>query len=682
MLNCLRNLVFCLLGIVLLFGGQPIESIDDKLATQKKYLNASGWMLSKGPAVCYAPDTSSDRIEEHTCHQADYSSNSSFAAFQFDDSDRWSSTATNGSGLPQGEPTTITWSIVPDGTMIDGFNGEPDAASDLIAFLDGIYPDPNNSIDIVDKPWFIYFEEMFESWGELTGVTYIYEANDDGSRWRQQGPYVNIPSGQLGVRGDVRIGGHYIDGTNDVLAYNFFPNIGDMVIDTGDSFFNDTSNDSRKLRNVLAHEHGHGIGLGHVCPVSQSKLMEPFVSTLFVGPQFDDILAGHRGYGDPFEDNDTFVDATFLPTPNLGETLIETGISIDDNSDVDIFSIYFESGSIISVTVTPTGPTYLSGQQNSNGSCSAGTNFNAVAQSNLWFEIIAPNQSSVLATANSTAAGYAENVIDLELVDGNDDYYVRIYGNDNAAQMYDLAITVEPVCEEVWVVSQPEVLQVVCLDEMAIFSVEAVGTDPINYQWRKNAVNLPGQTDPNLILDNIQPSDNGFYDVVVTNACGSETSSLGQLIVEQIDSPVLDDLPENTIGVCQTIFWDSVVDAEQYLIEFSDDPNFNSVIDDSGWIIDLSHEFCGLEDGMTYYYRGLARTDNHCESAPSDSVFSTQCDSPADQNEDCVVDFVDLAIFAEHWLFDCNVNECDRADINEDAFVNLYDYSIFTEFWP
>ena len=59
-------------------------------------------------------------------------------------------------------------------------------------------------------------------------------------------------TGVLGTRGDVRIGGHLIDGNSNVLAYNFFPNHGEMIIDTGDSFYSGTTNNSRGLRNTTA----------------------------------------------------------------------------------------------------------------------------------------------------------------------------------------------------------------------------------------------------------------------------------------------------------------------------------------------------------------------------------------------------------------------------------------------
>ncbi len=206
-------------------------------------------------------------------------------------SSRWWTTATNGGGLGQGDPTTVTWSIVPDGTSIPaigGISGESSDPSNLVAFLGGIYGVATADSNYTDEPWFTLIESTVDRWSELTGLTYLYEPNDDGAAFTS---YASSAPGVLGTRGDVRLGGHQIDGNAGVLAYNFFPNHGDMVIDTSDNFFNNLGNDSRRLRNTLAHEQGHGIGLQHVESNNAGFLMEPFLSTGFDGPQFDDILA-------------------------------------------------------------------------------------------------------------------------------------------------------------------------------------------------------------------------------------------------------------------------------------------------------------------------------------------------------------------------------------------------------
>ena len=260
-------------------------------------------------------------------------------ATQFDDGDRWRRTATFNSFFEraeQGLPTTLLWGFMRDGTRIEGFNGEPTSGSDLIAFLDEIYDVDDGSDDLTTRPWFSVFQGAFDHIASLTGITYIYEPNDDGARLSN----FSRPSGRVGLRADIRIGGHYIDGDSgsNTLAYNFAPESGgDMIIDTGNtSFFGKTTLNSINLRNVVEHEHCHGLGLSHVCPINETKLMEPFISRRFRGLQLDDIFSLNRLYGDYYEkvhrdrDNDSPENATILPI-SVGETFKRDSLSIDDN---------------------------------------------------------------------------------------------------------------------------------------------------------------------------------------------------------------------------------------------------------------------------------------------------------------------------------------------------------------
>ncbi|HSF18026.1 MAG TPA: matrixin family metalloprotease [Vicinamibacteria bacterium] len=392
-------------------------------------------------AACFAPGTRPEVIEAFAARLAPSSPTSSLQvspdmgppAFTFNDVDRWSQTATNPCCLTQGDPTTITWSIVPDGTPIPGYNAEPGDPSNLRAFLNAIYG--NQGV------WLPIFQQVFDRWGQLTGVTYVYEPNDDGAAWTSGSP--STP-GQIGVRGDVRIGGHYIDGNSNILAYNFYPQSGEMVIDTGDNFYTNTATNSLRLRNVLAHEHGHGLGLRHVCPVSQTKLMEPFLSVSFDGPQHDDILATNRGYGDDNEGNDTAGAATALGA--ISGPAQVTSVSIDDNSDGDFLSFTAAPGTLLDVTLSPVGATYLSGSQNMGGSCSAGTNFNSLIQNNLGVQVLASDGSSVLAMSTSSPIGVAESVNDVDLGSGGTFFVNVIPGFESAAQLYQLSLNVQPFC--------------------------------------------------------------------------------------------------------------------------------------------------------------------------------------------------------------------------------------------
>lgn len=367
-------------------------------------------------AVCFAPETPAWRVAEAVAH-ADAATGLVPGKFQGLPGTRWSLTASGG-GTAQGEPTTLTWSYVPDGTIIPGFNGEPTSASSMRAWLNGLYGN--------FATWHAHFVAVFARWSELTGITYVYEPNDD------QAAFGATP-GELGVRGDVRIGGHFIDGNSNVLAYNFFPNNGDMVLDSGDSFFNNLSNNSRRLRNTLSHEHGHGLGMRHVCPINQTKLMEPFLTTAFDGPQHDDILGGQRGYGDTDESNDLFLFATGV----AGGSLVDR--SIDDDGDADWYSFAAAAGDTISVRIDPVGAGYLQGPQNANGSCSAGTSFNSLTRSDLALEVRSPGGLLVLASADETGNGGSEQINDLTLpLSGT--HYVRVTGSDNAAQLFEMTL--------------------------------------------------------------------------------------------------------------------------------------------------------------------------------------------------------------------------------------------------
>lgn len=345
--------------------------------------------------------------------------------YDFDDTDRWTHTATDGGGLVRAQPLTLTWSIVPDTTTsIPGFNGETAANSNLIAALDAVYGAGSDGKG--QGTWRDHFQTVFDRWSELSGITYVYEPNDDGAAFSNSltwngSDWVSTVPGQLGVRGDVRIGGHSIDGTFGVLAYNFYPVIGDMVIDTDDVSVAGALDNQLILRNTLSHEHGHGLGFGHVCPTNATKLMEPIVSGAFDGPQLDDILAVHRGYGDPREANASF------PGTGLGAVSSTSlnDVSLDGQTDVDVFSFTANPNSTLSVTATPTGSTYNLVNANSNGSCPTDSPFDSLNLRDLIVEVLDTDGSTVLTTVNATGVGSAEMLASF-LLSGGGTYGIRV----------------------------------------------------------------------------------------------------------------------------------------------------------------------------------------------------------------------------------------------------------------
>lgn len=368
----------------------------------------------------FAPDTPAEVVRAYE----DLPNRVGISAFTFNDTNRWTQTSAGGAILSQGDATIIRWSIVPDGTPVAGYNGEPAAASNLRSFLGGIYGSNTSSTLAQNQPWFSVLQATFDRWSADSGVTYQYEPADDGAALGSATP------GLASVRGDVRISGHYIDGPSNVLAYNFYPTVGDMVIDTGDTFFANTTSNSLRLRNTMAHELGHGLGLSHVSPTNGTKLMEAYLNLGFDGPQADDILAVNRGYGDRLEKNGGNNTASAATALGASPFALDT-ISIDDDSDVDWFQFTVGAGSSLSMTVTPTGSTYISN----------GVSFNSLAQSNLTLAVFGSGGATLLASANLTGAGQGESIANLALP-GAGTYYVRITGSANAAQMYRLSGTV------------------------------------------------------------------------------------------------------------------------------------------------------------------------------------------------------------------------------------------------
>lgn len=426
--GALRDVVraAALLGVGLVawaFGdarpGPPAPELPSRFDAVLAERRARAHARVGGVVFCFAPGTSPDYVEEVRASAA------KGATFEADDGARWSSTATDGFGLAQGDPTTLTWSVVPDGTLIPAAFDSPAGPSDLRAFLDDVYGD--------ESTWGPILQRVFDRWGELCGVTYVYEPADDRAT-------LGTAAGRLGVRADVRIGGRRIDGNFGVLAYNSFPNDGDMVIDTADSFFRSTGLGSRRLRNVVAHEHGHGLALDHVCPQDGTKLLEPAVSLGFDGPQHDDVLAAQRLYGDTKEPNDSRAAATDLGSPT--RRVVVEDVSIDDDTDTDWYAFTVPEGSSADVSVKPVGRGYRSGPQLFSGACSAGSTIDTRRLVDLRLALFTDG-GDLIASTNATGRGEAEDLDDVALPLGAGRYHVRVRGSgENDPQLYELSLLV------------------------------------------------------------------------------------------------------------------------------------------------------------------------------------------------------------------------------------------------
>jgi hypothetical protein len=80
------------------------------------------------------------------------------------------------------------------------------------------------------------------------------------------------------------------------------------------------------------------------------------------------------------------------------------------------------------------------------------------------------------------------------------------------------------------IVTQP-ISQFVAPGGAVVFSVAANGTPPLHYQWQRNNTVLNGATYMTLSFNSVQPTNDGAYTIVITNAFGAVTSSVASLLV-------------------------------------------------------------------------------------------------------------------------------------------------------
>ncbi len=404
------------------------------------------------PWACFHPKTSPAVVEAY--HQAeiiagmhgsgdDEPRDDFAAARQFLPTPRWETTAIDGNNDTRGNPTTITWSIVPDGAIVrSGANANVGAPSNFRAWMGSIYGGGATG-RAEDQQWFQLIQDGFDDLEEECGIDFVYEPADDG---------VEMLSGNRGIqnrRGDIRIGGALIDGDSNILAFAFAPNFGDVVFDTADNFVSQNTLNPNLFHNLLTHELGHALGLAHSCPRDQSKLMEPFILGNFRGPQFDTGYSLHSQYGDPLErhgnftDNDSAETATPLSLVR-DQTLTEINLSIDSRTDVDFFEFEASQFDLISIDANPNAlrqRPYSEGPQLGDGSCSAGTIFNPNNKHNLRLAILGSDGTTSLISSNTTSIGSTESIVNFEIPETGT-YYIRVRGSSSfETQRYGLSVT-------------------------------------------------------------------------------------------------------------------------------------------------------------------------------------------------------------------------------------------------
>jgi hypothetical protein len=215
--------------------------------------------------------------------------------------------------------------------------------------------------------------------------------------------------------------------------------------------------------------------------------------------------------------------------------------------------------------------------------------------------------STTLSPGNPDKTAYLESTFDLTgLVSAELDFYYHMYG----ATMGTLAVD---VYDGAW--------------DTSVWSRTGEQHTSEEDPWLKATVNLAAYTGQ----DNVTIRIRGLTGSSLTSDMAIDSVSLrGD---PGFTNPVMDAEPSITYGTANTVSWSTVTDADEYFVEYDTTSLFATPDADSGWITGTSHEFTGLTDGETYYYRVKARQlpIPATESGWSNTVESTQLVSLVDE---------------------------------------------------
>lgn len=184
-----------------------------------------------------------------------------------------------GGSWGDGSPgTTVTWSLMPTGTS-------------CASVVEPVGCTITSITDFMPVGAITEIVNAFAAWSAIADITFTQVA-DDGAAFNT-----------ATTSGDIRIGGHTFDGANGTLAHGYFPPpngltaAGDIHFDIDDTWKIGFGGAGFDIFQVMAHEIGHAIGLGHTDVAG--SLLEPFYTEAFSGPQADDIAGAQAIYGAP-----------------------------------------------------------------------------------------------------------------------------------------------------------------------------------------------------------------------------------------------------------------------------------------------------------------------------------------------------------------------------------------------
>jgi lipocalin len=170
-----------------------------------------------------------------------------------------------------------------------------------------------------------------------------------------------------------------------------------------------------------------------------------------------------------------------------------------------------------------------------------------------------------LVNAGGHISGATTNVLIISTVQTNDsgNYTVTVTGPGGSVTSSVAVLTVQTSP----VITKQPISLAIAAGSTASFTVNAVGTVPLSYQWLVNGTSLvngtnvvngasvitSGATTTNLTISSAQTNNSGSYTVIVTNIAGSVTSSVAALTVTNIQLAITRQPTNQTVVVGTTV---------------------------------------------------------------------------------------------------------------------------------
>jgi len=157
---------------------------------------------------------------------------------------------------------------------------------------------------------------------------------------------------------------------------------------------------------------------------------------------------------------------------------------------------------------------------------------------------VAAGDNWTVLTDSELYSGSMTNSLEINAIDGMDNLKFRC----SAVSPYGTAISQAAILtlNNIKITEQPQPISSRQAESIA-FSVSASGIAPIAYQWRKNGVDIPNANQAHFSIPNLHKNDEGDYDCVLSNACGTKNSIKAKLSVGRI--PMISQQPQ-AASVC------------------------------------------------------------------------------------------------------------------------------------